>query len=161
MFSGFYIALVLLLVALIFRAVAIEFRSKQPSAGWRRVWDVSFAIASRRLEPADRRRVGQHHLGHSRSGADGEFAGSFLTLLNPYALLIGVTTVALFVMHGAIYLVLKTEGDVQRMVRGWVNNTIIFFIICYAITTMATLLYLPHMAARIKAHPCAVRAAGR
>ena len=48
-------------------------------------------------------------------------------------------------MHGAIYMVLKTEGALHDKVRGWVNNTIIFFVICYVITTMATLLYVPHM----------------
>ena len=56
-------------------------------------------------------------------------------------------------MHGAIYLVMKTDGEVQRMVRGWINHAIIFFVICYATTTMATLLYVPHMTARIRAHP--------
>jgi len=84
---------------------------------------------------------------------DHEYAGTFLGLLNPYSLLVGVTTVALFMMHGAIYMVLKTEGALHARVRGWVNNTIIFFIICYATTTMATLLYVPHMVATIKEHP--------
>ena len=56
-------------------------------------------------------------------------------------------------MHGAIYLVLKTEGDVQRMVKGWVNHAIIVFVIGYATTTMATLIYRPEMTALIKAHP--------
>ena len=151
-FSGFYIPMVLLLVGLIFRAVAIEFRSKQPGARWRRVWDRSFSIAS----------IGSSLLMGVAFGnviwgipmdADGEFAGSVLTLLNPYALLTGVTTVALFAMHGAIYLVLKTDGDVQRMVKGWVNDAIIVFVIGYATTTMATLIYRPEMTALIKAHP--------
>ena len=65
----------------------------------------------------------------------------------------GFTTVALFAMHGAIYLVLKTDGEVQAKVRGWVNNTIILFVICYATTTMATLLYLPHMGEPFKSNP--------
>jgi cytochrome d ubiquinol oxidase subunit II len=56
-------------------------------------------------------------------------------------------------MHGSIYLVMKTEGELQEMARKWINRTIIFFIICYAVTTMATLLYVPHMAARVRAHP--------
>jgi len=83
----------------------------------------------------------------------GEFAGSFLGLLHPYALLLGVTTLALFMMHGAIYAVMKTEGGLHDKLRGWVTNCIIFFIICYATTTMATLLYVPHMAARVRANP--------
>lgn len=83
----------------------------------------------------------------------GEFAGSFWSLLGPYPLLLGVTTVALFAMHGAIYALLKTEGALHAKLRGWISNCIIFFIICYAITTMATLLYVPHMAARVRANP--------
>ena len=67
--------------------------------------------------------------------------------------MLGVTTVALFMMHGALYGVMKTDGPLHDKLRGWVNNCIIFFIICYAITTMATLLYVPHMAARVPAHP--------
>ena len=85
--------------------------------------------------------------------ARGEFAGTFWSLLHPYPLLLGVTTVALFMMHGAIYAVMKTEGALHDKLRGWVNNCIIFFVICYAITTMATLLYVPHMAARVRANP--------
>ena len=77
----------------------------------------------------------------------------FLGLLNPYALLVGVTTVALFMMHGSIYVVMKTEGELHEQARGWVNNCIIFFIICYAMVTVATLLYVPHMAEALRRHP--------
>jgi cytochrome d ubiquinol oxidase subunit II len=66
---------------------------------------------------------------------------------------VGVTTVALFMMHGAIYTVLKNEGELQAIARGWVNNTIIFFVICYGITTLATLVYVPHMIQHIREHP--------
>ncbi len=56
-------------------------------------------------------------------------------------------------MHGAIYGLIKTEGALHDKLRGWIINCIIFFIICYAVTTMATLLYVPHMAARVRANP--------
>jgi cytochrome d ubiquinol oxidase subunit II len=56
-------------------------------------------------------------------------------------------------MHGAIYLVMKTEGEIQLKVRGWVNNAIIFFVICYVSTTMATLIYYPHMIRHFKEAP--------
>lgn len=151
-FSGFYLAFMLLLAALIFRAVAIEFRSKQPMRWWRQMWDVGFAggslLSSFLIGVA---------MGNIAWGVPiderGEFAGTFFGLLHPYALLLGVTTVALFMMHGAIYVVMKTEGDLQAMARGWVNNTIIFFIICYATTTMATLIYVPHMAEAVRNTP--------
>jgi cytochrome d ubiquinol oxidase subunit II len=83
----------------------------------------------------------------------GVFAGTFGSLLHPYALLLGVTTVALFMMHGAIYGLMKTEGTLHDKLRGWITQCIIFFIICYAVTTMATLLYVPHMAERLRANP--------
>jgi cytochrome d ubiquinol oxidase subunit II len=151
-FSGFYTAFVLLLFSLIFRAVAIEFRSKRESVVWRRSWDISFTVGS----VVAALLIGVA-LGNIARGVPldkhFEFAGSFWTLINPYSLLVGVTTVALFMMHGAIYLVMKTEGDLHDTIRGWVNNTIIFFIICYATTTMATLLYLPNMAANLHTNP--------
>ena len=151
-FSGFYMAFVLLLFALIFRAVAIEFRSKQPMLWWRQMWDISFAVGS----IVSALLIGVA-LGNIAAGipidADGEFAGSFLGLLRPYPLLLGVTTVALFMMHGAIYGAMKTEGELHDKLRRWAMNCIIFFVICSAITTMATLLYEPRMAERLKDHP--------
>lgn len=86
-------------------------------------------------------------------GPDHEFMGSFLGLLRPYPLLVGVTTLALFMMHGAIYALMKTEGQLHDMIRGWINNTIILFIILYAITTMATLTFYPHMVENLKKYP--------
>lgn len=151
-FSGFYLAFVLLLVALIFRAVAIEFRSKQPMRWWRRMWDVGFAAGSVLSSFLLGVTMGNIAWGVALDERH-EFRGGFLGLLHPYALLLGVTTVALFMMHGAIYALMKTEGGLHDKLRGWINNTIIFFIICYAITTMATLLYVPHMAARVRANP--------
>jgi cytochrome d ubiquinol oxidase subunit II len=151
-FSGFYLALMLLLMMLIFRAVAIEFRSKQPMGWWRQTWDVSFSVAS----IVSSLLLGVA-LGNIAWGVplhpDHEYAGTFLGLLNPYALMVGLTTAALFAMHGAIYIVLKTEGELHDKVRGWINNTIILFVICYVITTVATLLYVPHMVTTLKAHP--------
>jgi cytochrome d ubiquinol oxidase subunit II len=151
-FSGFYLALMLLLASLIFRAVAIEFRSKQPMYWWRQMWDIGFAggsiLSSLLIGTA---------LGNIAWGvpvdANGEFAGTFLGLLTPYPLLVGVTTVALFMMHGAIYGVLKTEGELHDKLRRWAMNSIIFFVISAVTLTMATLLFVPHMAARVREHP--------
>ena len=151
-FSGFYMAFVLLLVALIFRAVAIEFRGKQPMLWWRRMWDVGFSAGSIVSSLLIGVAMGNIAWGIPLDDR-GEFAGTFWSLLGPYPLLLGVTTLALFMMHGAIYALLKTEGALHDKLRGWINNSIIFFIICYAVTTMVTLLYVPHMAARVRANP--------
>lgn len=151
-FSGFYLAFMLLLASLIFRAVAIEFRSKQPMGWWRTLWDISFSASSILCSLLIGIALGNLARGVPLT-QDHEFAGTFLGLLNPYALLIGVTTLALFMMHGAIYLVLKTEKPLHDRIRWWVNRTMILFIICYAVATMATLVYLPHMAKPIAANP--------
>ena len=151
-FSGFYLALMLLLASLIFRAVAIEFRSKRPELWWRRMWDISFAggsiLSSLLIGTA---------LGNIAWGvpidAQGEFAGTFLGLLTPYPLLVGMTTLALFMMHGAIYGVMKTEDKLHDKLRVWAMRCIIFFVICAVTLSMSTLLYVPHMAARVREHP--------
>ncbi|MFC1556757.1 cytochrome d ubiquinol oxidase subunit II [candidate division KSB1 bacterium] len=151
-FSGFYTAFFILLAVLIFRAVSIEFRSKQPMLWWRKTWDAAFSISSIVIALLAGIALGNIAYGIPVS-PDKEFMGSFWGLLNPYALLVGVTVVALFMMHGAIYAVMKTEGELHTKIRGWINNTIIFFIICYATLTMATLIYNPHMADKFKDSP--------
>lgn len=153
-FSGFYTAFILLLVVLIFRAVSIEFRSKRESQRWRQSWDIAFSISSFFIAL-----LAGVALGNMINGipldAGKEFYGSFWSLLNPYAILVGITTVALFMMHGSIYLVMKTDGDIQNKVKMWVNNTIIFFVICYVSLTMITLIYQPHMTTHFKEFPLA------
>ncbi|MCW8809370.1 MAG: cytochrome d ubiquinol oxidase subunit II [Ignavibacteriaceae bacterium] len=151
-FSGFYDAFILLLFMLIFRAVAIEFRSKQPMLWWRKMWDVSFGVASFLIAFLMGVALANIITGIP-IGPDKEFMGTFISLITPYTVLVGITTVALFMMHGAIYSVMKTDGELQKKLRGWVNNTIIFFVICYATVTMATLIYFPHMVENFRALP--------
>ena len=151
-FSGFYLAFMLLLFALIFRAVAIEFRSKEPWLWWRRWWDRGFFAGSTTASLLIGVAMGNIVWGIPLD-ASGEFAGTFLSLLHPYALLMGATTVALFMMHGAIYLHMKTEGPLQARVREWINPLIIAFIVCYALTTLATLLYVPRMTHVLREQP--------
>jgi cytochrome d ubiquinol oxidase subunit II len=151
-FSGFYLAFMLLLVALIFRAVAIEFRSKQPMAWWRTMWDYAFAGGSILSSFLIGVAMGNVTWGIPLD-AHHEFAGTFVGLLHPYALLMGLTTTALFAMHGAIYLLMKTEGELHERVRKWINPAIINFVVLYVIFTLATLLYVPHITEAIKREP--------
>lgn len=151
-FSGFYLAFMLLLVALIFRAVAIEFRSKQPMKWWRQWWDVSFSVSSMVSSFLIGVAMGNLAWGVPLS-PDHEFAGTFLGLLRPYPVLLGITTLALFTMHGSIFIVLKTEGALQKKLKGWVKNTMIAFIICYILTTLATLIYIPRMIITLQQQP--------
>ncbi len=151
-FSGFYEAFMLLLSALIFRAVAIEFRSKYPSATWRRNWDVAFSISSIFIALVMGVAIGNLVQGVPVAQSK-EFSLSLFQMLNPYGVLVGITTVALFMMHASIFLSMKTDGELKEQVRGWINHTTIFFVICYATTTMATLVFYPHMAEPFKQHP--------
>lgn len=112
-FSGFYLALILALAGLIFRAVAIEFRSKDPA--WGRFWDWAFFGGS--LLPALLYGVAVGNLVRGVPlDARGEYAGTFLTLLNPYALLIGVTGLVMFITQGASWAALRTSGPLQARV---------------------------------------------
>ena len=154
-FSGFYLPFMLLLVALIFRAVAIEFRSKEESPRWRHGWDVSFCIASYIIAGLMGVALGNVVLGVPIA-PDGEYAGAFFNLLNPYALICGGTAIALFRMHGAIYLVMKTDGDLNAVAQKWVKSGIIGFAVAYGMLSIATFVQAPWMAERLRANPWAI-----
>jgi cytochrome bd ubiquinol oxidase subunit II len=113
LFSGFYLPLLIILVALILRGVAFEYRGKRDSDAWRRRWD--WCIVGGSLVPALLWGVAFGNIVRGvRLDRDHEYIGGFFTLLNPYALLGGLTTLTLFVLHGAVFLALKTDGDVRR-----------------------------------------------
>jgi cytochrome bd ubiquinol oxidase subunit II len=143
-FSGFYNLFMILIAGLMFRPVAIEFRSKQESKRWRQAWDVVFSLSSLTVAFVMGVLMGNIiegiPLDHEQN-----FVGTFSLFFRPYAILIGITAVALFTMHGAIYLLMKTEGETHDVVRHWINKTIVFFIICYFFTSLATPVYMPHM----------------
>ncbi len=112
LFSGFYLALFLLLLALIVRGVAFEFRSKDANPKWRRLWDGAIFIGS--ALPALLLGVAFGNLVRGVPiDAEMNYVGGFFNLLNPYALLAGVTALVTFALHGAIFISLKTEGDLK------------------------------------------------
>ncbi len=117
-FSGFYLALMLVLVGLIFRAVAINYRNKVSDSQWVVAWDFAFAIGSFLPSLLYAVAVGNLLRGLSLN-ASGDYTGGFFALLNPYALLVGGVGLAMFAVHGALYLAVKTEGETQRRVRVW------------------------------------------
>jgi len=112
LFSGFYLALFLMLFALIIRAVAFEFRSKDEHSAWRALWDWAIFVGS--LIPALLWGVA---LGNLLRGvpidAKMQYVGGFFNLLNPYALIGGLATLSMFLLHGVIFLNLKTEGELR------------------------------------------------
>ncbi|HZJ48726.1 MAG TPA: cytochrome d ubiquinol oxidase subunit II [Acidimicrobiia bacterium] len=111
MFSGFYLALLLILFALIVRGVAFEYRSKNPTSEWRTMWDWAIFIGS--FLPALLFGVAFGNLVRGlQIDAAGEYVGGFWALLNPYALVMGITSLVLFTLHGSLFLSLKAKGVV-------------------------------------------------
>jgi cytochrome d ubiquinol oxidase subunit II len=117
LFSGFYLPLLLILLALIVRGVAFEYRAKGHYEQWRNRWDAAIVIGS--FVPSLLWGVAfANILRGVPIDAHKEYTGGFFNLLNPYALLGGVTVVLLFLTHGAIYIALKTDGPIRERARG-------------------------------------------
>ncbi len=131
MFSGFYLALVLMLVALILRGVAFEFRSKKESPRWRNTWDWLLFTGS--FIPALLWGVAISNLIYGVPIDENmNYIGSFFDLLHPYALLGGLATLSLFTLHGAIFINLKTTNDLrekskQFALKLWLPTVILVF----------------------------------
>src|SRR3954452_4316127 len=116
LFSGFYLPLLLILLALIVRNLAFEYQAKQDDDAWRRNWDLSLTIGS--FLPALLWGVAFPNIvAGVPIDAHKEFTGNLFTLLNPYGLLGGVVTLLLFATHGAMFIALKTDGDVRHRAR--------------------------------------------
>ena len=147
--SGFYNVIMLLLAGYIFRAVAIEFRSKRPSLGWRFNWDRVFSFASIVIAFGIGLILGNLVEGMPLD-ADKAYTGTIAQLFRPYPILVGFTTLSLLTMHGSIYLAMKTEGPLHDKVRSWINRCILVFIAFYVITTITTLFTQPHMVENMK-----------
>jgi cytochrome d ubiquinol oxidase subunit II len=152
LFSGFYTAMMLVLLVLILRTVAIEFRSKRPSPRWRSLWDWTFFGSSLGIALL----LGVA-FGNIMEGVPLDTAGNirmpFLDLLNPYALLVGVTTLFMLATHGAIYLSMKAEGEQLTRVKRWIPRLMIAFFVCNTAVVGLTILRHELVADRYLAQP--------
>ena len=126
MFSGYYLALFLILLALILRGVAFEYRGKRDDATWRKRWDAAIFVGS--VIPATLfgvafgNVVGGSPISPIETTLPGEanslnYTGTFFDLLNPFSLTLGVMTLLVFTTHGAIFLALKTKGEMREAAR--------------------------------------------
>jgi len=133
MFSGFYQALFLLLVGLIMRGISFEYRSKNPTPKWRHRFDWMISIGSFLAALL----LGTAFANLARGvpiNADMMFTGNLFTLLNPYGLLGGLTTVSIFLLHGANFLGLKLDGELRERVNAfasklWIAATVLYIIL--------------------------------
>jgi cytochrome d ubiquinol oxidase subunit II len=121
LFSGFYLPLLLILVALIVRGVAFEYRAKHDDPTWRRNWDLAIIVGS--FVPSVLWGVAFANIVRGVPiDADKEYVGGFFNLLNGYALLGGLTTLLLFLTHGAMFVSLKTDGRIRVAARDLAFN---------------------------------------
>lgn len=153
-FSGFYLAFMLLLFALIFRAVSIEFRSKLESRLWRTAWDYGFFFSSLLATFLFGVAVGASMDGVPLNQR-GVFVGTLANQLGAYPLAVGLMTVALFTMHGSIFLYLKTEGELQERLRLWMFRSYGFFIVVFFVVTVMSLEMVPRATDNFEEHPWA------
>ncbi|MFC5957690.1 cytochrome d ubiquinol oxidase subunit II [Streptomyces pratens] len=116
LFSGFYLPLLVILVCLIIRGVAFEYRVKRPEEHWQRNWETAIFWTS--LIPAFLWGVAFGNIVRGvKIDAEFEYVGNVWDLLNPYALLGGLVTLTLFTFHGAVFAALKTVGDIRDRAR--------------------------------------------
>ena len=153
LFSAMYTPFMLFLAFIIMRAVSIEFRSKEEMAWWRKLWDIGYSISSIMLAFLLGIVLGNVLQGLAIDEQHEYQGGHFWAFINLYSIMVGLTTVALFMTHGAIYLLMKTEGLLYERLRVLLKNGIIFFIVTFGITTLYTLLYLPHLSDNFKNDP--------
>jgi cytochrome d ubiquinol oxidase subunit II len=147
--SGFYLVVVLLLVALIIRGVSFEYRGKRDAVRWRRTWDVSLTAGS--LLAPFLIGVALGDLLHGLPINSGqEYTGSFWNLLQPYALFTGITLVLICLLHGATFLSLKTTGDMRdragrlgRRVAPVTGAAVVAFAIWTHVTSTSTFFLNP------------------
>jgi cytochrome d ubiquinol oxidase subunit II len=147
LFSGFYLAFMLVLFVMILRTVAMEFRSKEASPRWRSFWDTVFAVASTGLAFLLGVAFGDVLSGVPMD-ADGNMTVSLIELLKPVPLLVGATTIAMFAMHGSLYLVQKTEGDLQARIRRAVPRLIAAFFVLNTVVVVAMVLFRQQITSR-------------
>ncbi|GHB25533.1 cytochrome d ubiquinol oxidase subunit II [Mongoliitalea lutea] len=153
LFSAMYTPFILFFMFIIFRGISIKFRNMEEMSWWRSMWDWSYSVSSVMLAFL----LGVV-LGNILNGMpldeNYEYIGAgFFEFLNPFSILVGITSVGLFMMHGAVYLLLKTEGSLYFRIQGFLNKGMAFFIISYLITTIYGLLTLDHLLVVFKENP--------
>jgi cytochrome d ubiquinol oxidase subunit II len=152
LFSAMYIPFILFLGFLIFRAVSIEFRGKENMKWWRNTWDVCYSVSSAMLALLLGVVLGNVLMGIAMN-EEFVYTGQWLEFLNPYALAVGLTTLALFMVHGAIYLTMKTEGKLFEKVVRLLRRAIIFFVLTFLLVTVISIFYFPHLTDRFISNP--------
>jgi cytochrome d ubiquinol oxidase subunit II len=151
-FSGMYLALMLVLMALIARGVSLEMGAREPAAAARGAWDFLFALGSTLAALLFGVAFGNILQGLPLD-AEGNYTGTFLTLLNPFAILVGLLNLAMLATHGALYLVMKLEGEHAERVKRWAQGTWVAYLpLALIVMGMAGVMF-PHLLRNYQALP--------
>jgi cytochrome d ubiquinol oxidase subunit II len=143
-FSGFYLAMMLVVWLIIFRAVSFEFRSKVESPGWRKFWDTDITVTGLGIGLLLGVAIANILMGVPLNKEHVDYQSLF-SLLNIFGLVGGLLSLSMFLMHGSAYLIMKTEGEVQQRARVFAK----MFAIAYIIFTLLFLLISPIFAPRL------------
>lgn len=147
-----YTPIMLLIFAFMLRGAAVEFRSKHPNKSWRKGWDFCFFFASILLAVVFGLVIGNLIEGIPLN-KEGMIVGGTLGLVRPYTVIVMLFALSLFMMHGSVYLLMKTEGAFHDRIRVWVKRLIVIFMGFWLMATAATLIQVPHMTKPIMEHP--------
>jgi cytochrome d ubiquinol oxidase subunit II len=150
--SAFYIPFILFLVLLILRAIAIEFRSKETMLWWRKLWDIIYSVSSMLVGFTLGVVLGNIVIGIPID-QNMIYKGGLLDIFNPYAILTGFTVVALFALHGSVYLVMKTQDKLAEQLDYISKIAGMIFTIFYVLLSIATLIFVPHVLDDFKQTP--------
>lgn len=153
MLSAMYIPFMLFLLLLVLRSTAIKFRSSEEMLWWRKTWDIIYFISNALIAFLLGVVLGNILVGFELGENYSYKGGIFLSFLSPYAIMMGFTTLSIFMTQGAIFLLLKTEGRLHARLTFLLKRGMVFFIISFAITSLYTLMYLPGVIDNFKEQP--------
>jgi cytochrome d ubiquinol oxidase subunit II len=150
--SGLYLGFMLFLFFLILRAVSIEFRSKEEMSWWRQMWDILYSFSSIMLAFLLGVVLGNILTGLPLTGNQ-DINIPLIQILSPFSIFTGLVTLVLFMMHGGIYLLMKTEGKLFEKIGYLTQRAVIGFVVLFSIATVLSLIFYPHLSDRFKEEP--------
>ncbi len=153
MLSVMYIPYMLFLMLLVLRSSAIKFRSAEPMLWWRKTWDIIYSVANILIAFLLGVVLGNVLQGFKLGENYTYSGGVFWSFLSPYAIMIGLTTLSIFMTQGAIFLLLKTEGRLHARLTFLLKKGMIFFIVIFSVTSLYTLVFLPGVVDNFKQQP--------
>ena len=153
MLSAMYIPFMLFLMFNVLRAAAIKFRSAEEMKWWRTAWDITYSVSCIMIAFLLGVVLGNILQGFALGPNFTYHGGIFFSFLNPYAIMVGLTTLSIFMTQGAIFLLLKTEGRLHDRLTFLLQKGMIFFIISFGITTLYTLIFIPEVTANFRENP--------